>query len=54
MKKPLSQQKKTISQTTLFSDGLTDKERELQILMFENSSAMKKDKQKKYYKNKRK
>jgi hypothetical protein len=54
MKKPLSSTNNQ-KQTTLFKEeGLTEKQKALQILMFENSSAMKADKKKKYYKNKRK
>jgi hypothetical protein len=54
MKNPLSSNKKT-TQTTLFSQPeLTEKQKELQILMFENKSALKKHKQKKFYEQKRK
>jgi len=54
MKNPLSNQKRT-KQTTLFDEPqLTEKQKELQILMFENKSANKLKKKKQYYKNKRK
>ena len=54
MKKPLSSTKNQKEITLFKEEGLTEKQRDLQILMFENPSAMKADKKKKYYKNKRK
>lgn len=47
-------QKKNKNQTTLFKElEMTEKQKELQELMFENKSALKRDKKNKQYKKRR-